>query len=142
MTVAQTLQCVRRCRVSDIPSPQMIMEVLLDLQKSQRDMRDEMRERFDRLEARMDRLEKRMDELQARQEALEARQDAVEALLRQQTRRLDSLTVDVANMRHDLDALRAAVRDYHGAVIGHGIHITDLNERVRRIEDHLGLPRA
>jgi len=131
--------------MADEPTLGMVMELLLDLQHGQRQMRDElrgeiavlrdeMREGFQRLEARMDRLEARMNRL-------EGRQDAMEALLRQQTRRLDALTVDIANIRHDLDALRMTLRDYHGAVIGHGIHITELDDRVRRIEEHLGLSR-
>jgi chromosome segregation ATPase len=138
--------------MADEPTLGMVMELLLDLQHGQRQMRDElrgeiavlrdeMREGFQRLEARMDRLEGRMDRLEARMDRLEGRQDAMEALLRQQTRRLDALTVDIANIRHDLDALRMALRDYHGAVIGHGIHITELDGRVRRIEEHLGLSR-
>lgn len=134
--------------MSDMPNPQMIMEILLDLQQGQRAMRDEMREGFQRLDARIDglearmgRIEDRMDRLDTRMVHLEARQDAMEALLRQHTRRLDALAVDVANIRHDLDMLRAAIRDYHGAVIGHGIQLTELDERVRRIEAHLGLSR-
>jgi chromosome segregation ATPase len=138
--------------MADEPSLQMVMEILLDLQQSQRRardetrdeiaaLRDEMRERFDRLEARMDRLEARMDHLESGMGRLEARQDAMEALLRQHTRRLDSLTFDVSNIRRDLGGLRVEVRDYHGAVIGHGLQITELDERVRRIEEHLGLSR-
>lgn len=113
--------------MAEIPSPQMIMEILLDLQQGQRDLREEMRERFDQLAARMDRIE--------------ARQDAMEKLLRQHTRRLDTITFDLTNMRRDLAALRLAVQDYHGAVVGHGIQLTELDERVRRIEEHLGLSR-
>ena len=35
--------------------------------------------------------------------------------------------------------LRRAVVEYHSSVIGHGILFTELEERVRKIEQHLGL---
>lgn len=36
--------------------------------------------------------------------------------------------------------LRRAVIEYHSAVLGHGVLISDLEARVRRMEQHLGLP--
>ena len=36
--------------------------------------------------------------------------------------------------------LRRAVMDYHTTVIGHGMLISDLEARVRRVEQHLNLP--
>jgi hypothetical protein len=36
--------------------------------------------------------------------------------------------------------LRRAVIDYHTSVIGHGVLISDLEARVRRVEQHLNLP--
>ncbi len=36
--------------------------------------------------------------------------------------------------------LRRAVIEYHTSVIGHGIIISDLEARVRRVEQHLNLP--
>ncbi len=36
--------------------------------------------------------------------------------------------------------LRRAVVEYHSAVIGHGILISELEARTRRIEQHLNLP--
>jgi len=63
------------------------------------------------------------------------------------TRKLDQLA-DVVN-RHDrkLDDLSASLADlretlthYHSSVLGHGILISELDERVRRIELHLNLP--
>jgi len=41
-----------------------------------------------------------------------------------------------------LSDLRAAVTNYHGAVLGHGIMLSELDERVRRIERHLKLESA
>jgi hypothetical protein len=36
--------------------------------------------------------------------------------------------------------LRRAVVEYHSAVIGHGVIISELEARVRRMEQHLDLP--
>ena len=36
--------------------------------------------------------------------------------------------------------LRRAVVEYHSAVLGHGVLISELEARVRRIERHLDLP--
>jgi septation ring formation regulator EzrA len=36
--------------------------------------------------------------------------------------------------------LRRAVIDYHSSVIGHGILISELDARMRRVEAHLNLP--
>lgn len=36
--------------------------------------------------------------------------------------------------------LRRAVMEYHTSVIGHGIIISELEARVRRVEQHLNLP--
>ena len=38
--------------------------------------------------------------------------------------------------------LRQAVTEYHASVLGHGILISQLEDRVRRIERHLNLPPA
>ena len=72
---------------------------------------------------------------------------------------LNSLRADVASDLHSLRAdvasdllstrkelseqivgLRRAVVEYHTSVIGHGILISELEARVRRVEQHLNLP--
>lgn len=68
--------------------------------------------------------------------------------------RIDGLGQAVAADLHDLDAkidatrkdlsdqivgLRRAVVEYHSAVIGHGNIIADLEARMRRVEQSLGL---
>jgi hypothetical protein len=45
-------------------------------------------------------------------------------------RKLDDLAAGLAS-------LRDAVTHYHSSVLGHGILISELDERVRRIERHL-----
>ena len=68
-------------------------------------------------------------------------------------RKLDDLSAEVAGLRevvaaHDrklddltagLASLRDAVTHYHSSVLGHGLLISELDERVRRIERHLKL---
>ncbi|WP_330082576.1 hypothetical protein [Methylocystis iwaonis] len=68
---------------------------------------------------------------------------------------IHSLRADVASDLHTLDAkigalrkdlsdqivgLRRAVVDYHSSVVGHGVIISELEARLRRVEQHLDLP--
>ena len=68
---------------------------------------------------------------------------------------MHSLRADVASDIHRLDAkiegvrrdlsdqiggLRRAVMEYHSSAVGHGVLITELEERIRRVEQHLNLP--
>jgi hypothetical protein len=39
-----------------------------------------------------------------------------------------------------ISGLRRAVIEYHTSVIGHGVVISELEARVRRVEQHLNLP--
>jgi len=50
-------------------------------------------------------------------------------------RKLDDLAAGLVS-------LREAVTNYHAPVLGHGILIGELDERVRRIERHLNLEPA
>lgn len=51
---------------------------------------------------------------------------------------------DMLTMRKEtgdqVAGLRRAVMEYHTSVIGHGIIISELEARVRRVEQHLDLP--
>ena len=51
---------------------------------------------------------------------------------------------DVLTLRKELGeqitGLRRAVIEYHTSVIGHGVLISDLEARMRRVEQHLNLP--
>ena len=51
---------------------------------------------------------------------------------------------DILTTREDIGeqivGLRRAVIDYHTSVIGHGVIISELEARVRRVEQHLNLP--
>ncbi len=44
--------------------------------------------------------------------------------------------------KDDVLSLRQAVTDYHSSVLGHGILISELDARLRRVEQHLNLPPA
>ena len=58
-----------------------------------------------------------------------------------------SLAADVASdlltlekrLSERIDGLRRAVMEYHSTAIGHGVLFTELEERVRKIEQHLTL---
>ncbi len=61
---------------------------------------------------------------------------------------IHSLRADVASdmltmqkdTRDQIGGLRRAVIEYHSAVVGHGMIISELEARVRRVEQHLNLP--
>jgi hypothetical protein len=51
---------------------------------------------------------------------------------------------DLLSTRKELSeqivGLRRAVMEYHTSVIGHGVLISELEARLRRVEQHIGLP--
>jgi hypothetical protein len=51
---------------------------------------------------------------------------------------------DILTTRRELSeqivGLRRAMVDYHTSVVGHGVIISELEARVRRVEQHLNLP--
>ena len=62
--------------------------------------------------------------------------------------KINSLRADVASdllltrkeLSEQIVGLRRAVIEYHSSAVGHGILIGELEERVRRVEQHLNLP--
>lgn len=85
-------------------------------------------------------------------EKIESKVESVKAELRSE---IQSLRADVAadfiavqkefvavrkEMGEQIAGLRRAVVEYHSAVLGHGVLISNLEGRVRRIERHLDLP--
>ena len=60
---------------------------------------------------------------------MSGRLDNVSERLDSHERKLDDLAVGLGD-------LRTAVTNYHSTVLGHGILISELDERVRRIERH------
>jgi hypothetical protein len=57
---------------------------------------------------------------------------------------INSLRADLTSTRKELGeqivGLRRAVVEYHSSTIGHGILISELEARMRRVEQHLNLP--
>lgn len=61
---------------------------------------------------------------------------------------MHSLRADVASdlmtlekkLSEQITGLRRSVIEYHSSMIDHGVLITELEERVRRLEQHLKLP--
>ena len=55
---------------------------------------------------------------------------------------LASLRADSATLRADLGALRGDVAAYHASVVGHGLLISELEDRVGRLEERTPPPKA
>jgi hypothetical protein len=76
-----------------------------------------------------------LQEVAQRLAAHDRRFDQIAEVLNEHARKIDDLMAEVIE-------LRLSVNQYHGAVIGHGIDLTRLTERVKRIEAHLSLDPA
>lgn len=72
--------------------------------------------------------------LETQRNILESQRE-MRVILAEHGRRLD-------RVEGGLDSLREAVTMYHASVLGHGVLISELDARVRRIEHHLNLPPA
>ena len=76
---------------------------------------------------------------------VDAKVDTVGADLRSEMR---SLRADVASdlltsekrLGEKIAGLRRAVMEYHSSAIGHGVLISEFEDRLRRVEQHLNLP--
>ncbi len=56
--------------------------------------------------------------------------------------RVDKVERKVDDLDGKVTGLQRAVTDYHSAVLGHGILISKLDMRLRRVEQHLNMPAA
>ena len=74
-------------------------------------------------------LKSRLSEMATRSDVNSLRADLASDLLTSQK-----------DTRDQIVGLRRAVVEYHSAVIGHGMIISELEARVRRMEQHLNLP--
>ena len=79
--------------------------------------------------------DRKLDELSAEMTGLRATVAELTEIVDRHDRKLDDLAAG-------LGSLREAVTNYHATVLGHGILISELDERVRRIERHLNLEPA
>ncbi len=77
----------------------------------------------------------RFEQIDRRFERIDRRFDQVAEVLSEHSRKIDDLA-------SGLRELRSTLYQYHEAVVGHGMSLTRLDERVRRIEAHLHLDPA
>ena len=73
-----------------------------------------------------------LQEVAQRVAAHDRRFNQIADILNDHTRKIDDLAAGLTELRRSVD-------QYHGAVIGHGIELTRIAERVTRIEAHLNL---
>ncbi|HEV2301283.1 MAG TPA: hypothetical protein VGR91_06895 [Stellaceae bacterium] len=98
---------------------------------------------------RFDQIDRRLDEHDRRFDEHDRKINELVIVVNDHSRVLGGITAvltDHGRKLDDLDAgqkeLRAALTHYHTTVLGHGVLISDLDERVRRIERHLRLEPA
>jgi hypothetical protein len=77
----------------------------------------------------------RFEQIDRRFEQIDRRFDQVADVLNEHSRKIDDVT---AGLRE----LRLTLYQYHEAVVGQGMSLTRLEERVQRIEAHLDLDPA
>ena len=94
-----------------------------------RDMREEMATKSDLASVKSDLAD-------VRSEVRSLGADVTSDLIAMEARQ----AVDHKQTREQIVGLRRAVVEYHTSVIGHGILISELEARVRRLEQHLELP--
>jgi hypothetical protein len=96
-----------------------------------REVREQMATKAD-LAASEERLEKRLEERLER--SMDAKINSLRADL------ASDLLVTRKELSEQIVGLRRAVVEYHSTTFGHGILISELEARVRRVEQHLNLP--
>ncbi len=79
--------------------------------------------------------DRKLDDLSAEVAGLRGTAAGLSEIVASHDRKLDDLAAGLAS-------LRDAVTHYHSSVLGHGLLISELEERVRRIERHLKLEPA
>ena len=77
-----------------------------------------------------------------RSEVKSLRADVASDLLAMEVRQAAEHLRTRKDIGEQIVGLRRAVVEYHTSVIGHGILISELEARVRRLEQHLELPPA
>ncbi len=100
----------------------LVLELLRKMRADMSDMRADMATKADIAELKSD-----MHMLRA---------DVASDLLTMQARN----ETEHKHTREQIIGLRRAVVEYHSAALGHGVLISDLEARVRRLEQHLSLP--
>ncbi len=88
--------------------------------------------RLDRLDGRLDTQDAKLNEVIGTVNDHSRRFEDVAAVMNRQERKLDDLVAGISD-------LRKALTDYHGSIVGHGVFLTELDQRVERIERRLDL---
>ena len=78
------------------------------------------------------RMSARMDAMSARMDTMSEQLSQLTTVVNDHTRQLDDLQASVTNLRGD-------VQHYHEAVVSQGIHYSELEGRMLRVERHLKL---
>jgi DNA repair ATPase RecN len=99
----------------------------------------EMSARMDTMSARMDTMSAHMDTMSARLDSHDRKLDQLLGIANDHGRTLADHTAQLDDLNAGVTNLRSAVAGYHETVISHGIHYSELGERVGRIERHLKL---
>ena len=82
-------------------------------------------------------------------DAVDAKVDRLGSELRAELRsEIHSLAANVASdmltlekrLSDQIGGLRRAVVEYHSSAVGHGVLLNEFEERLRRLEQHVGLP--
>ena len=101
---------------------------------------DEHDRRFDTIMSRLDEHDRRFDERDRRFDEHTGKLDELISVVNGHSSKLDELATVVnahdrkfADLSADLAGLRETLTHYHASVLGHGILISELEERVRRI---------
>ena len=102
----------------------LVLQLLRDMRVEMGDMRTELKSGAKELRA----------ELKADIHSLRA--DVASDLLAMDARQ----AAEHKQTREQIVGLRRAVVEYHTSVIGHGVLISELEARLRRVEQHLDLP--
>lgn len=95
----------------------------------------EVAQRVGAVETRLDSHTQKLNELAVAINDHNRKLDQLAAVVNEHSRKIDDVA---AGLRE----LRLTVYQYHEAVVGHGVSLTLLDERVQRIEDHLHLDPA
>ena len=98
----------------------IVLELLRGIRSEMASFRDETRQEF----------------ANVRSEMKSLRADVASDLVTMQAQN----DVEHKHTRDQIVGLRRAVVEYHSAVIGHGMIISELEARVRRLEQHVNLP--
>ncbi len=74
-----------------------------------------------------------------RSEVHSLRADVASDLMNLEERIDERLKAQEKRLSDQISGLRRSVMEYHSSTIGHGVLLTEFEERLRRLEEHVGL---